>query len=129
MRRRTFRCIRVHEAEALLERDDVLVLDIRDAEAFKRSHIEGARHVSIDNLFVIAGNADRARPVLVYCHHGYASREYAQVFVDRKFTDVYSLDGGYQAWTAWLDAARESCPQHRPVGWRLRTGERESSFA
>jgi thiosulfate/3-mercaptopyruvate sulfurtransferase len=46
---------------------------------------------------VINGTA-KDRPVLIYCYHGHASREYAQVFTDFGFSDVYSLDGGYEAW-------------------------------
>ena len=38
-------------------------------------------------------------PVLIYCYHGNASQEFAQIFSDFRFREVYSLDGGYEAWS------------------------------
>jgi rhodanese-related sulfurtransferase len=100
--RTPFQCIGALEAEALTRRDGVLVLDVRDAKAYGRSHIKGAEHV---------------RPVLIYCYHGHASKEYAKVFSDFGFSEVYSMDGGYEAWSrrprfkgAVLDAPAVSSP-------------------
>ncbi len=93
-----FRRIDLAEAEALLHRDDVLLLDIRDAGAFATAHLEGAVRASHGNLSEIIAATPRHRPVLIYCYHGHASQEYAQTFSDFGFTQVYSLDGGYEAW-------------------------------
>ena len=56
------------------------------------------RHVSSHNLSALIGATARTRPILIYCYHGNASREYAQTFSDFGFSEVYSLDGGYEAW-------------------------------
>ncbi len=99
MRTRTpFQRIDVPRAASLFTRDDLVVLDVRDAGSFDRSHIDGAQHLSSTNLSAVLGATAKTRPVLIYCYHGNASREYAQIFSDFGLSEVYSLDGGYEAW-------------------------------
>jgi thiosulfate/3-mercaptopyruvate sulfurtransferase len=99
MRTRTpFQRIDVQRAEALFARSDLVVLDVRDAGSFDQSHIDGALHVTSANLSAVLSATAKTRPVLIYCYHGNASREYAQILSDFAFPDVYSLDGGYEAW-------------------------------
>jgi len=99
MRPRTpFQPIDVQRAEALFARSDLVVLDVRDAGSFDQSHIDGAHHVTSVNLSAALGATAKTRPILIYCYHGSASREYAEIFSDFGFPEVYSLDGGYEAW-------------------------------
>ena len=39
------------------------------------------------------------RPLVVYCYHGHSSQMAARFLVDQGFTEVYNLEGGYEAWT------------------------------
>lgn len=94
-----FRDIGIRDAESLIRSKDVMVLDVRDAESFGRAHIKGATNISITNLSSVIDSTARSMPILIYCYHGYASREYAQIFSDFGFSDVCSLEGGYAAWT------------------------------
>jgi rhodanese-related sulfurtransferase len=96
--RTPFQRIDVAGAETLLSRRDPLVLDARDAGSFAISRIDGAQPVSSANLGAVIGATAKTRPILIYCYHGNASREYAQTFSDFGFSEVYSLDGGYEAW-------------------------------
>jgi thiosulfate/3-mercaptopyruvate sulfurtransferase len=99
MRQRTpYRCIDVDAAMDLLRRDGVLRLDVRDPSSFENSHMEGAQHVSHASLSSLITGTAKATPILIYCYHGHASREYAQTFSDFGFAEVYSLDGGFEAW-------------------------------
>ncbi len=99
MRARTpFQRIDAQRAEALFTRGDLAVLDVRDAGSFDQSHVEGAEHVTSGNLSAVLGATAKTRPILIYCYHGNASREYGQIFSDFGFSEVYSLDGGYEAW-------------------------------
>jgi thiosulfate/3-mercaptopyruvate sulfurtransferase len=99
MKARTpFQRIDVESAEILLSHSDPLVLDARDAGSFATSRIFGAQPISSANLGTVIGATAKARPILIYCYHGNASREYAQTFSDFGFSEVYSLDGGYEAW-------------------------------
>jgi rhodanese-related sulfurtransferase len=86
------------QTDALLQQNDVQVLDVRDAESYLRGHIEGAQNVSTRNLGDFIGTGNKDAPVLVYCYHGNSSQEYAKILVQFGFSDVSSLDGGYEAW-------------------------------
>ncbi|MFG1361295.1 ankyrin repeat domain-containing protein [Xanthobacter pseudotagetidis] len=98
--RPAFRSISVAAAEALLKAGGVVTLDVRDRASFLAGHVEGARHIAFSDLSQVINGTSRARPVLIYCYHGFASREFAQVLCDFGFAAVHSMDGGYEAWAA-----------------------------
>jgi thiosulfate/3-mercaptopyruvate sulfurtransferase len=97
--RAPFRRIGVGDAQTLLAREGVVVLDVRAVDAFAQGHIEGARRVTMADLSGVLASTPKDAPVLIYCYRGNASQEYAQIFSDFRFQDVYSLDGGYEAWS------------------------------
>jgi rhodanese-related sulfurtransferase len=105
------------QADELLQRSDVQVLDVRDAESYLKGHIEGAQNVSTRNLGDFIGGCNKDAPVLVYCYHGNSSQEYAKILVQFGFSDVSSLDGGYEAW------------RHRPPKPAASPGARQSDAA
>lgn len=118
MRPRTpFQRIDVQHTENLLSRGDLVVLDVRDAGSFERSHISGAQHVSSANLSAVLSATARTRPILIYCYHGNASREYAQIFSDFGFSEVYSLDGGYAVWCTGLAASGNNALETELQQW------------
>ncbi len=93
-----FQRIDVGFAAELLPRGDVLRFDVRDAASFAQAHIDGAQHLTQRNLSELITTTAKRTPVLIYCYHGNASQEYAQTFSDFGFAEVYSLDGGFEAW-------------------------------
>jgi thiosulfate/3-mercaptopyruvate sulfurtransferase len=97
--RTAFRRIDVGEAQALLARDGVMLLDVRAADAFRAGSIDGARHLTMAEISAVLSATPKDTPVLIYCYRGNASQEYAQIFSDFRFREVYSLDGGYEAWS------------------------------
>lgn len=101
-----FKHIDVRAARQLLSRGEVLLLDMRDKASFEIARIEGARHISDRNIHEFLSATPKATPVLIYCYHGNASQVYAQTFADFRFTDVSSLDGGYEAWAQALAASQ-----------------------
>jgi len=95
---RSFRRIDATTASQLLARDNVLVLDSRDQASYELAHIASARRLSGDNLDATLLGAPKSMPVLLYCYRGNASQIYGQMFADFGFAEVYSLDGGFEAW-------------------------------
>jgi rhodanese-related sulfurtransferase len=95
-----FRRIDVAAAREVLGRGETLVLDVRDPESFRRGHMEGAENASQDELSYYLFETPKDRPVIVCCYHGNSSQSYARIFADMGFAEVYSLDGGYDAWAA-----------------------------
>lgn len=77
---------------------DIQIVDIRDAASFETSHIENSFNLNNENLAQFIGQADMDLPLIVVCYHGISSQSAAQYLVEQGFDDVYSLDGGFQAW-------------------------------
>ncbi len=112
-----FRCIDVGAAAELLQRDGVCRFDVRDAASFATSRIDRAEHVTPANLPALIAGTAKSTPILIYCYHGHASQEYAQTFSDFGFVEVYSLDGGYEAWSQWQRAIAATPPDLALQRW------------
>lgn len=103
--RASFRRIDVGGAQRLAAAPDTLVLDVRDAAVFVRGHIDRAQNITMGDLSALINGTNRQRPILICCYHGHASQAYAEILTDFGFAEVYSLDGGYEAWAADKPAA------------------------
>ena len=95
----TYQCINIEQAEQLIT-DGALVADIRDPQSYTQGHISGATHLSNENLHTFINAADLDAPLIVCCYHGFSSQSAAQLFIQQGFDQVYSLDGGFEAWKA-----------------------------
>jgi thiosulfate/3-mercaptopyruvate sulfurtransferase len=117
-----FRRLTPADAHALIARGGVTVLDSRDAATYERGHIEGAQRLDRDSLGHFIATLPKAAPLLIYCYHGNASQTYANMFADFRFTDVYDLIGGYEAWRAHIAAtalAAAAAPRTAPLSAAL----------
>jgi glyoxylase-like metal-dependent hydrolase (beta-lactamase superfamily II)/rhodanese-related sulfurtransferase len=83
------------------ERDPALVvLDVREREAFRAAHLPGARNIPRGELEL---RADRELPdptahILVYCQFGKISTLAASTLRTMGYTRAVALDGGMEAW-------------------------------
>ncbi len=88
-------------ANALAERiteDGLQIVDIRDPGSYNSGHIRGARPLDNSNLSAFLESADRNAPLIVCCYHGNSSQSAAEFLASEGFSDVYSLDGGFEMW-------------------------------
>ncbi|TVQ72171.1 MAG: thiosulfate sulfurtransferase GlpE [Oceanospirillales bacterium] len=92
-----FKHLSVNDAVTLID-EGATVVDIRDANSFANSHIKTAHNLNNDNLPVFLQQADRQNPLIVCCYHGISSQSAAGFLIGQGFTDVYSLDGGFEQW-------------------------------
>ena len=93
------RGISIDEARQMLRGEAVTVLDIRDLESFSAGHIDNAIHAEAIDIDSFVVREDKNKPLLVCCYHGISSQSAAEFFAANGFTRVYSLDGGYAAWS------------------------------
>lgn len=95
-----FAHISVMDAWALLQDKDqqAVLADIRDPQSFQLSHPQGAFHLTNDTLVPFSQQVDYDQPVLVICYHGNSSQGAAQYLINQGFEQVYSVDGGFEAW-------------------------------
>lgn len=83
------------EAVDLLERDDLVVVDVRTPEEFAEGHLEGAELLDIYDPAFRDGvdGLDRDGAYLVYCRTGSRSGQAAALMQELGFTEVYDAGG------------------------------------
>lgn len=88
------------EATQLINRQDALVLDVREQAEFAQSHILNARGLPLSQIDARIGDIQKFKdkPVIVYCASGNRSNTAAAVLRKRGFSNVSNLSGGFAAW-------------------------------
>jgi len=100
--------ISCEEARNLLDKDDVLFVDVRSIKSFESGHITGSAHCERGVLeFLVADDSPMQlqvfhglpyRQYIVYCDRGRQSALAAKTLQDMGVPNVYNLMGGYEAW-------------------------------
>ena len=90
------------EAARQIERAEpsLVVLDVREREQFRSSHLPSARNVPRGELELRANKElpDPTARILVYCQFGKISTLAAQTLRVLGYTRAVALDGGFEAW-------------------------------
>lgn len=88
------------EATQMINREDAVVLDVRDTAEFSAGHLPGARNMPLASLEARAGELDKlkAKPVIVLCADGSRASKAATALRARGFARVVNLSGGLPAW-------------------------------
>ncbi|WP_318506532.1 thiosulfate sulfurtransferase GlpE [Photobacterium leiognathi] len=95
-----FQHISVEQAYELLQQADsqAVLVDIRDPQSFALAHPEQAFHLTNDTMVRWMDEVEFEQPVIVMCYHGISSQGAAQYLINQGYENVYSLDGGFEAW-------------------------------
>jgi glyoxylase-like metal-dependent hydrolase (beta-lactamase superfamily II)/rhodanese-related sulfurtransferase len=92
------------EVAARIERGahDLVLLDVREKEAFDRGHLPGAHHLPRGQLELRVDKElpDPSARILAYCQLGRISTLATQTLRTMGFQRAVALDGGYDAWVA-----------------------------
>ncbi len=94
----SFEQIDLEKAKELIEQGNVTIVDVRNEESYEESHIKGAHLVAQDSIDAFISKSDKEKPLICYCYHGFSSQSVANYFVENGFKEVYSLEGGFEAW-------------------------------
>jgi rhodanese-related sulfurtransferase/rubrerythrin len=78
--------------------DTFTLLDVRQPEEYKESHIPGAKLIPLPDIGSRIGELDPEKPTIVYCAIGGRSRVAAQMLAGKGFKEIYNLSGGIKAW-------------------------------
>ena len=88
------------EATQLINRQDALVIDVREPAEFAAGHLLGAKNLPLARL--ASPGADVAkrkdRPVIVYCDGSDRAGKAASALKKLGFARVLNLAGGIKAW-------------------------------
>jgi len=77
-----------------------LVLDIRKPEEFAAGHVNGAKHLSSEQILTAGDTFKRfkEKPVIVYCESGSLAAAAVRQLNTQGFTKAFSLRGGFAGW-------------------------------
>lgn len=96
--RAMFKRINVSQAKELLLSRMTILVDIRDHDSYEEGHVPASVHLTQETLPVFVSGTNKDVPVMVMCYHGNSSQMIAQLLTEQGFREVYSIDGGYEAW-------------------------------
>lgn len=92
-------------AQKLAAGEAVCLVDVRQPWEHDTAALPGSQLVPLDQLTFRAGAIQPAdgAPVVVYCHHGIRSQSAAALLEHLGFPNVFSLAGGIDAWSLFVD--------------------------
>ena len=90
----------VVQAVQLINRQDAVVVDVREPAEFKAGHIPNARNIPHGQIGDRLKELEKfkSKPILLSCATGQRSASACNVLQKAGFADVYSLSGGMNAW-------------------------------
>jgi rhodanese-related sulfurtransferase len=88
------------EATQLINRQDALVVDVREQAEYAQSHVLNARLLPLSQIEAKIGDIEKFKdkPVILYCATGNRSSAAASVLRKGGFSNVFNLSGGFAAW-------------------------------
>lgn len=90
--------IDVDAAAELLRRGEAVFLDVRDPASFAQAHVPGAVHATDATIEAFLADTARDAKIVVYCYHGNSSLGGAAFLMQKGFSDVASMSGGFEGW-------------------------------
>ena len=89
------------QATQLINREDALVVDVRDPGEYGVGHILGAKNVPFSRIDAVGSEIAPKRkdkPLIVYCDDGSRAGKAAAALRGQGFGKAVSLTGGLSAW-------------------------------
>ena len=84
----------------LMNNDDAVVVDVREAADFKNGHIKNAKNIPMSSLNQKIDSVAKVKdlPVLMYCRSGNVSGKACRILKRSGFSNVHNLAGGILGW-------------------------------
>jgi rhodanese-related sulfurtransferase len=98
-------------ATQLINRQNAVLLDLREIKDYDAGHVPNAVHIPLSQLASRGGELAKltSRPLIAYCDRGIRSRNAGSALSKLGFAEVYTLHGGVRAWTdAGLPVAKSA---------------------
>lgn len=90
----------VQTVAEIKERDDVVVLDVREQWEYDEGHIPGVVHIPMNDVPARLNEIPTDQTVIVSCRSGNRSGQVTNFLRDQGFENVHNMDGGILAWQA-----------------------------
>jgi rhodanese-related sulfurtransferase len=91
----------VMQATQLINRQNAVMLDVRETKDCQGGRVPNALHIPLSELAKRGSELGKyaGRPVIAYCDRGNQSRTAASALAKMGFADVHTLRGGVRAWS------------------------------
>ena len=101
-KRRQGASVTPQQAVMRMNRDNALVIDVREAKDYKTGHVAGALNWPLAKLDSFLSEVPKyeARPLLVVCKVGSTASSAVKKLTDAGHPDVSRISGGMMDWTA-----------------------------
>lgn len=88
------------EAVMLINKQDAMVLDVREANELGQGSIIDSKHIALSTLpeRLDSLSNDKDKPILVFCKMGNRSAQACKLLLKNSYTNVFGLKGGINAW-------------------------------
>ncbi len=83
---------------AVKERDDVLVLDVREQWEYDEGHIPGITHIPMGEVQNRLNEIPTDKTVILTCRSGNRSSQVTDLLRQNGYTDVHNMAGGILSW-------------------------------
>lgn len=99
---RGFKTVTPAEAVQLINKEDAIIVDVREDNERVNGYIQGAKHLalSVFKQRVEELQNHTENPVITYCKMGNRSSQACEILKKHNFKNVMSLKGGIEAWQA-----------------------------
>lgn len=99
-RLRGFNSINPAMATQLINRDDAVILDVREDNEYREGHIINSVHIPAGYLNDRLKELEKykSKPIIVGCRSGQRSSQACAALKKQGFAAVYNLSGGIMAW-------------------------------
>lgn len=86
------------EAEEMLKRDDVAIIDVREPHEYNAGHVPGATLIPVNSVYARRQELPQDKELIFVCALGQRSALACEMAAAAGFTQIYNLDGGTEAW-------------------------------
>ncbi|AST07397.1 rhodanese-like domain-containing protein [Anoxybacillus sp. LAT_35] len=90
--------ISVDEAAQMMQKEDVVVLDVRTEEEYASGHIPGAILLPLQQLPDRVDELNKNKTYIVVCRSGNRSAQASELLVKEGFSSIYNMTGGMNEW-------------------------------
>jgi len=88
------------EVVQLINRNDAIMLDVREAKELSGDGIRNAKQIAFSTLSTQGAQLAKFKdqPVITFCTNGFKAPQASRWLCQQGFTQVYCLKGGIMAW-------------------------------
>ena len=97
----TLKTITPLEAKAWLDRNEAVLLDVREAAEYKATHIPGSHWIPLGQISAARLPRGHHKKILIHCQAGKrGEKACTTLMAEQSDLDVYNIEGGLNAWAA-----------------------------